>query len=539
MGNDEIKKVKAIKYFSDFRNVKTSASNLEDDQDLKEQVNLIITINNCNPKYKYQFSASSLILKQKYTLINSNIQSPNENGELTFEQTLVMEYFFEKEQTIVFDFYIISGDNNSNNISFEIVTSLGAIVGSRKNTLIRKLSENTNEEILIKADKLKESKGYLNVQFDINSNIPLDLKEGKNKIFYLISNKNKIYSSEALGDNGKFTVINIPINLLTPNFKIQFFDCQKKCVGNIQTTLEQFSNKEYNEKNKINLILSKKRTLILTNRSFISIKYTFLDYLKSGVRLGLSIGIDFTGSNGHPYDEDSLHRTRDPTNPNNPNNNKGPNDYERAIYSCGNIVAYYDYDQLFPVFGFGAIINSNSNEANMCFNINFKDDPNIYTINNILIEYQNCLQKITFSGPTLFTPIIKRVIEIIKENNNVMEYQILMILTDGVINDMQETIDALVEGSFLPLSVIIIGIGDADFSNMDILDGDDVPLISSKGVKRMRDLVQFVPFKKFENNSDKLSAEVLEEIPRQIEEYYSMNNLYPISLKDSKVENYN
>ena len=35
------------------------------------------------------------------------------------------------------------------------------------------------------------------------------------------------------------------------------------------------------------------------------------------------------------------------------------------------------------------------------------------------------------------------------------------------------------------------------------------------------------------------AAEVLEEIPRQIEEYYSMNNLYPISLKDSKVENYN
>ena len=535
MGNDEIKKVKAIKYFSDFRNVKTSASNLEDDQDLKEQVNLIITINNCNPKYKYQFSASSLILKQKYTLINSNIQSPNENGELTFEQTWVMEYFFEKEQTIVFDFYIISGDNNSNNISFEIVTSLGAIVGSRKNTLIRKLSENTNEEILIKADKLKESKGYLNVQFDINSNIPLDLKEGKNKIFYLITNNQKIYSSEALGDNGKFTVINIPINLLTPNFTIKFYDCKKNCVGNIQTTIEQFSNKEYNLKNKIHLILSKNRTLILTNRSFVSIKYTFLDYLNSGVRLGLSIGIDFTGSNGHPYDYDSLHRTKDPTNPDNPNNSKGPNDYERAIYSCGTIVAYYDYDQLFPVFGFGAIINPNETDANMCFNINFKDDPQIYTINNILVEYQKCLERIVFAGPTCFSPIIKKVIDMINAKNNIMEYEILMILTDGVINDMEETIDALVEGSFLPLSVIIIGIGDADFSNMNILDGDDIPLISRKGVKRMRDLVQFVPFNKFENDAEKLSAEVLEEIPRQIEEYYSMNNLYPNSLKDNKV----
>ena len=59
-----------------------------------------------------------------------------------------------------------------------------------------------------------------------------------------------------------------------------------------------------------------------------------------------------------------------------------------------------------------------------------------------------------------------------------------MILTDGKIDDHQETVDALVEGSFLPLSVIIIGIGDnPDFKDMEKLDGDDDPLISSKGIK--------------------------------------------------------
>ena len=534
MGNDEIKKVKAIKYYSDLRSVKTSTSNFDHDK-LKEQVKLTITINNCNPNTKYQFSASILMGNQKYKLLNSNTQNPNEKGGLTFDHTLVMEYFFEKEQMIVFDLYFISGDNNANTLTFEVKTSLGAIVGSRKSTLTKKISEMVNEIMSIKADKLQESKSFLNVQFDINSNIPLDLKEGKNKIFYLITNNQKIYSSEALGDNGKFTVINIPINLLTPNFIISFYDCKKNCVANIQTTIEQFSNKEFNQNNKINIKLSKNRTLILTNRSFVSIQYTFLDYLQAGVRLGLSIGIDFTGSNGHPYDFDSLHRTKDPTNPSNPNNTKGPNDYERAIYSCGNIVAYYDYDQLFPVFGFGAITNPNDTDANMCFNINFQDNPNIYTIDNILIEYQKCLQRITFSGPTYFSPIIKKVIGMINAKNNIYEYQILMILTDGVINDMQETIDALVEGSFLPLSVIIIGIGDAIFDDMDVLDGDEVPLISSKGVKRMRDLVQFVPFKKYENDEKKLSAEVLEEIPRQIEEYYSMNNLYPNSLNIPKI----
>lgn len=49
-----------------------------------------------------------------------------------------------------------------------------------------------------------------------------------------------------------------------------------------------------------------------------------------------------------------------------------------------------------------------------------------------------------------------------------------MILTDGCISDMRETLGTIVEGSSCPLSIIIIGIGDSDFDNMIILDGDDV-----------------------------------------------------------------
>jgi len=102
-----------------------------------------------------------------------------------------------------------------------------------------------------------------------------------------------------------------------------------------------------------------------------------------------------------------------------------------------------------------------------------------------------------------------------------------MILTDGIIVDMNQTIDALVEASFLPISVIIIGIGNADFSNMNTLDADEIPLTNSKGVKACRDLVQFVPFNKFENNGKKLAAEVLEEIPRQVEEHFRAANIPP------------
>jgi len=60
-------------------------------------------------------------------------------------------------------------------------------------------------------------------------------------------------------------------------------------------------------------------------------------------------------------------------------------------------------------------------------------------------------------------------------------YHILLIITDGAIHDMKDTKDLIVECSLFPLSIIIIGVGNADFSNMVELDGDDVILKNSKG----------------------------------------------------------
>ena len=42
----------------------------------------------------------------------------------------------------------------------------------------------------------------------------------------------------------------------------------------------------------------------------------------------------------------------------------------------------------------------------------------------------------------------------------------LLILTDGEIHDMKKTIDTVIESSFLPISIIIIGLGNANFDKM-------------------------------------------------------------------------
>lgn len=89
-----------------------------------------------------------------------------------------------------------------------------------------------------------------------------------------------------------------------------------------------------------------------------------------------------------------------------------------------------------------------------------------------------------------------------------------MIITDGIINDMDKTIDQIVRGSSLPLSIIIVGVGEADFSSMDILDSDDDLLYSKRYKKYMSsDIVQFVPFSEFKNDPRLLAKETLEEIP--------------------------
>ena len=72
---------------------------------------------------------------------------------------------------------------------------------------------------------------------------------------------------------------------------------------------------------------------------------------------------------------------------------------------------------------------------------------------------------------------------------------------------------------------------------MEILDGDEAPLISSIGQKRTRDLVQFVSFSKFQNDEKKLAEEVLAEIPKQIVEYYKFKNLNPNQIQQLLYQN--
>ena len=81
-----------------------------------------------------------------------------------------------------------------------------------------------------------------------------------------------------------------------------------------------------------------------------------------------------------------------------------------------------------------------------------------------------------------------------------------------------ETCRAIIDATEHPMSIIIIGIGDANFGAMHGLDGDGGYALSVGRKTAKRDIVQFVPFNEHRNGPT-LAAEVLKELPDQICEY--------------------
>lgn len=249
--------------------------------------------------------------------------------------------------------------------------------------------------------------------------------------------------------------------------------------------------------------------------------FTFLDYVGGGYEISLVLALDYTASNGNPSDPGSLHFI----------DQTAPNEYERAIQTVGEILAPYDSDQLFPAYGFGAKLPPQYRKTSHCFSLTGTDDPRCSGIDGVLEAYRQTLYNVRLFGPTEFAEIIRAAIGhvTVDMQEGAQSYTIMLILTDGVINDLQNTVDEIVRAAFLPMSIVIVGVGGEDFTggDMDKLDGDDERLCSSTGEPAARDIVQFVPFRKYLAAPEVLAAKVLEEIPGQFLQYTTMHNIQP------------
>lgn len=238
---------------------------------------------------------------------------------------------------------------------------------------------------------------------------------------------------------------------------------------------------------------------------------SFIDYLRQGMRINLTIAIDYTSSNGLIVNNNSLHYLSSET----------KNEYEQALEKIGRILSEYDDDKKYSVFGFGGEPEW-LDSVSHCFALNsFQDNPYIKGFENVLQIYKRTLPDIKLSGPTKFRPLLERQLELCR-NSDENNYHILLILTDGVAHDLQETVDLLVCASREALSVIFIGIGPEHFLDLKKLDSDIKMLESSRGSKSQRDIVQFVSFREFEGDIEGFAREALMEIPTQMMQYMEL-----------------
>lgn len=239
----------------------------------------------------------------------------------------------------------------------------------------------------------------------------------------------------------------------------------------------------------------------------------FVDYVSGGCEINVVVAIDFTGSNGDPRKPGTLHYLH-------PDGRK--NDYEKAISAIVGILSKYDSDQKFPVVGFGAKYGG---VVRHCFQCGPHEES--HGVAGVLDAYKQVFKSgLVMSGPTVFTEVIETAAaramssQSEAQRKGQQSYTVLLILTDGAVSDVQATAHSLNQVSHAPLSVVIVGLGDADFSSMQFLDD------SSKPGKR--DIAQFVQFNRHASNSVALTSETLHEIPEQLTGYFSSNGISPL-----------
>uniref|UniRef100_A0A3B4VF29 Copine I n=1 Tax=Seriola dumerili TaxID=41447 RepID=A0A3B4VF29_SERDU len=437
----------------------------------------------------------------------------------SFSQRLRLDYHFETVQNLKLGIYDI--DNSTSDLGDDdylggIELTLGQIVSSKsvsRPLQLKKGKPAGKGTITVSAEEIKDNRA---IELELEAK-NLDKKDmfGKSDPFLEFFKQ---------GDGGKWQLVHrteVVKNNLSPCWKKFCVPLQTFCGSDLDRPLKVEFDCIHHEKQK------KKKSY--KNSGVVSVKsckmltqYTFLDYVMGGCQINFTVGIDFTGSNGDPRSPNSLHFMSP----------DGLNQYLSALWSVGQVIQDYDTDKLFPAFGFGAKLPPDYQAANHEFALNFNPtNPYCQGIEGIIEAYRMVLPQLRLSGPTNFSPIINHVASIATtatQANNASQYFVLLILTDGEITDFDQTRDAIVRASRLPLSIIIVGVGPADFKAMELLDGDDGVLRSTVGEAVARDIVQFVPYRQFKDApKTALAQSVLAEVPNQLVSYFKMRGFEP------------
>uniref|UniRef100_A0A8C9YUI4 Copine Vb n=1 Tax=Sander lucioperca TaxID=283035 RepID=A0A8C9YUI4_SANLU len=455
-----------------------------------------------------------------------------------FVRKYILDYFFEEKQNLRFDLYDVdskSPDLSKHDFLGQTFCTLGEIVGSPASRLEKPLGGIQGKKcgtIVLSAEELSNCRDSATMQFCANK---LDKKDffGKSDPFMVFYRSN---------EDGTFTICHkteVVKNTLNPVWQPFTIPVRALCngdfdrynaaspyslnllilslhdfIGDFTTSYRELARGQ-SQFNVYEVSLHSSNNTSVTLLSFsVESEFTFLDYIKGGLTDWLI---------GNPSQSTSLHYM----------NPYQLNAYAMALKAVGEIIQDYDSDKMFPALGFGAKLPPDgrvSHEFPLNGNL---ENPYCNGIEGILEAYHQSLKTVQLYGPTNFAPVVNHVARYSAAVQDGSQYFVLLIITDGVISDMAQTKEAIVNGAKLPMSIIIVGVGQAEFDAMVELDGDDIR-ISSRGKLAERDIVQFVPFRDYMDRTGnhvlsmaRLAKDVLAEIPDQFISYMKSRGIKP------------
>lgn len=467
-----------------------------------------------------------------------------------FVKTFPLDYDLGKPTNVLVKFFdkVTDGDNIPMGSA---VFSIGSILGAKGNTKAKMLQD--GGKVFIRARKQKDC-GMLRLKLGGSDLTNLDGYFNKSDPFYQITKKDYGFRGSEWNIVHKSVFIK---NNLNPEWDEEELDLDMLCDGDLDQVfkLELYDNESSGDhelmggiKTSINALIENAGssfdlvkdgettgTLLVHVAEIIGGDYgtdedppeddeepeeeqtsernSFTDYISGGCEINLCVAIDYTGSNGDPREPGTLHYL-----------GEQKNDYEKAISSIGTILANYDNDKQFPVYGFGAKFDG---EINHCFNCG--DDETVSGVDGIIQAYRNTFQSgLVMSGPTVFTEVLQtaaaHAMSIQSEafSEGKQKYTVLLILTDGAVSNVEETLECFESIKNAPLSVVIVGIGEGDFNTMNFFDdaGNE-----NGGI----DIAQFVEFNAHRDNWRSLTSATLDEIPKQLSSYFQRYGIKPNS----------
>uniref|UniRef100_A0A4W6FZ12 Copine VIII n=1 Tax=Lates calcarifer TaxID=8187 RepID=A0A4W6FZ12_LATCA len=436
-----------------------------------------------------------------------------------FVRKFILDYFFEERQNLRFDLYDL--DCKSDNLSKhdflgQAFCTLGEIVGSLGSRLEKPLIGIPGKKcgtIIVRAEELSNCRESVMLQFCGNK---LDKKDffGKSDPFLVFYRSN---------EDGSYTICHkteVVKNTLDPVWQAFKIPVRALCNGDYDRSIkvEVYDWDRDGGHDFIGEFSTSYREMSRSQSQFHI--YEVLNPKKKGKKKKKYLN---SGTVSNPSQPTSLHYM-------------SPyqlNDYAMALRAVGEIIQDYDSDKMFPALGFGAKLPPDGRVSHEFALNGNPQNPYCNGIEGVMEAYYQSLKSVRLYGPTHFSPVINHVARYASAVTDGSQYFILLIISDGVITDMAQTKESIVNAASLPMSIIIVGVGPAEFDEMIELDGDE-ERISSQGRYAERDIVQFVPFRDYIDRRGnhilsmaRLAKEVLAEIPDQFLSYMRTRGIKP------------